>query len=188
VCSSDLVIGEGDGRIFPKRSSARPGESLYASGPLGLARAGLMCLEKGWSGYPGLVNRFKRPSARFDAALILKEHGVEAVMDISDGLAGDAGHMARESDITVELNIEKNTIDPELLEFCRASDNKAENMVLSGGEDYELLFSCEPSVFSKISKHLPEAFKVGTCHPFSGDRIRGVPPECRSYVHGSAKG
>jgi len=87
--SLDLfAIGEGRSDLFPTRSAARPGDGLYVTGPLGLARAGLDALIRKDDSARALINRFKMPQARFDAARVLAEHQVACVMDISDGLAG----------------------------------------------------------------------------------------------------
>ncbi len=183
--SLDLfALGEGDPVIFPMRSGAVPGQGMYVTGPLGLARGGLMCLQRGEPGFPDLVERFKKPSARFDAAGVLKQNGVACVMDVSDGLSGDAGHVARASNLTVRLHIGHDHVHPSLEKFCRVSGENAQAMMMSGGEDYELLFTCNPQMFEKIKADLPQAFRVGTCLSYTGRNLEGVPESCRSYVHG----
>jgi len=187
--SLDLfAVGEGETCLFPMRSKALAGEGLYATGPLGLARAGLMCLEQDCMDFPDLVAHFKKPLARFDAAKVLSGYNVACVMDLSDGLAGDAGHMALASDITIRFHIEQDHVPPSLETFCRRFNSSPQEMMISGGEDYELLFSCAPDVFEKIRKHLPQAFRVGSCLPFTGVRLEGVPATCRSFVHGDNEG
>ena len=187
--SLDLfALGEGDASLFPMRSKALAGEGLYTTGPLGLARAGLMCLEQNCRDYPDLVGHFKKPVARFDAAKVLCDFNVACVMDLSDGLAGDAGHMALASDITLRVHIENEHIYSSLEKFCSTFDLSPAEMMISGGEDYELLFSCAPDLFEKIRKHLPQAFRVGSCLPFTGVRLEGVPATCRSFVHGNNQG
>jgi thiamin-phosphate kinase len=166
--SLDLfAVGIGRDDIFPKRSNARPGYGLYSTGPLGLARAGLESMTKNDPGFHDLVLKFKFPEARFDAAHILAEAGVDCVMDISDGLAGDAGHIAKASGITVELDLMSCPFDPSLVSFCRKYGKKPEEMVTAGGEDYELLFACRPDVYKSISKKLKGSFQVGRCLPFA---------------------
>lgn len=189
VLSLDLfVLGEAETGLFPRRSSARPGEGLYVTGPIGLARAGLLCLQNGCTDFPDLTARFKKPSARFDAAAILCGHDVACVMDISDGLAGDAGHLARSSDLTLRLHIEKESIPPSLELFCSRFGYDPLEIMMSGGEDYELLFTCPPDVFDNIRLSLPCAFRVGACVAHTGSSLEGVPETCRSFVHGSGQG
>jgi len=183
--SLDLfAIGKGRDDIFPTRSAALPGQGLYCTGPLGLARAGLDCLVKQDPAFQGLISRFKSPTARFDAAEILAENQVMCVIDISDGLAGDTGHIAEASGLFIEFDLKADNFDPELISFCEKYKQVPEEVVLTGGEDYELLFACPPDTFEKINKNLPEAFQVGRCLPFNGDYLVGFPPHVSSFQHG----
>ena len=187
--SLDLfVVGEGECDLFPRRSNALAGEGLYVTGPLGLARAGLLCLEKGCDEFPDLIHSFKKPAARFDAAAVLLENRIACVMDISDGLSGDAGHIAEASGISISFDMAKEHVDPSLDRCCERFGLSAEEMILAGGEDYELLFTCRPDVFETMKKHLPRAFRVGTCLPFTGARLINPPKTCRSFIHGTQKG
>lgn len=183
--SLDLfAIGDGRKEIFPKRSSARAGFDLYVTGPLGLARAGLEALRANDGDFPELIERYKHPRARFDAADILAAHGVTCVMDISDGLAGDAQHIAEASDLTIELDV-STLIYPEALKvFCRKYDQSPDDLSLAGGEDYELLFACPPEVFSDIKASLPEAARVGRCLPHRDRILIAKDTGLSSYRHG----
>jgi len=184
--SIDLfAVGEGRDDLFPTRSAAKPGDGLYCTGPLGLSRAGLSCLKKKDAGFPALISKFISPSARFDAAKVLAENGVACVMDVSDGLAGDADHIARASGITIEFALKLEDDDGQMVSFCKKYALNPETMILAGGEDYELLFSCRPEVYAEISKALPEAVQVGTCHPFEGAHLRNLPAGVSSFQHGN---
>jgi thiamin-phosphate kinase len=182
--SLDLfAVGSGRSGIFPKRSNARPGYGLYCTGPLGLARAGLECLIENETDFKDLVSKFKFPTARFDSAQILAEAGIDCVMDISDGLSGDAGHIAKASGITIELDLLSCPFSPSLVAYCRKYGKKPEEMVLAGGEDYELLFACRPAVYKTISKKLKSSFMIGRCVPFAEKHIIS-PLEIDSFQHG----
>jgi len=186
--SIDLfAVGEGHPDIFPLRSNARSGDGLYVTGPLGLAGAGLQCLKNNETGYLELIEKFKHPKARFDAAKILSEHNVICVMDISDGLAGDAGHIAAASNVSIKFDPSGFKIDPVLAEFCNKYSLNPEKMMFSGGEDYELMFACQPKIFEQIKIMLPEAFQVGECRKFSGTSLRNVPAGVVSFQHGKDK-
>jgi len=186
VFSLDLfAIGEAHDEIFPVRSGAKPGQGLFATGMLGLARAGLESLIKKDSGFEPLVDKFKSPVARFDAAHILAKNGVKAVIDISDGLAGDALHIAKASNIYIELDLSAVEFDDLLLSFCKKYNLDPKEIFISGGEDYELLFTCTDETFAKIKKVLPSALMVGRCFPFAGMHLGNLPPGVSSFQHGS---
>ena len=183
--SLDLfAVGRGHAALFPARSSALPGYGLYCTGPLGLARAGLESLIRNDPLFKSLIAKFKFPSARFDAARVLADHNVKCVIDISDGLAGDTGHIAKASGLSIELDLSDCVLDPALIAFCRKYHLKPEEMVLSGGEDYELLFACPPETFEHIKNALPEAYPVGRCLEFQGMHLINLPAGIRSFQHG----
>jgi thiamine-monophosphate kinase len=183
--SIDLfAVGEGREDLFPTRSAAKPGEGLYTTGPLGLSRAGLLCLMSKETGFDRLIEKFKTPRARFDAAEILFKHQVECVMDVSDGLAGDAGHIAEASQITIEFDLDPNTFDPDLVSLCRQYGRTPEEMIMGGGEDYELLFTCRPEIFQKVKSELPGSLKVGRCAPFKNSHLSNLPKGISSFQHG----
>ena len=183
--SLDLfAIGRGRHDIFPMRSNARPEQGLYCTGALGLARAGLGCLREKDDNFQTLIAKFKAPSARFDAAQILAENQVNCVIDISDGLVGDAKQIAEASNISVALDLSACPIDPQLVSFCNKYGKNPRDMALLGGEDYELLFSCSPSTFNNIKKDLPEAFQVGRCCAYQGVHLTNIPLTISSFQHG----
>lgn len=186
--SLDLfAIGRGRDDIFPTRSTALPKYGLYCTGPLGLARAGFDCLLKKDANFQELIAKFKMPTARFDAAQILAENRVNCVIDISDGLAGDAKHIAEASNISIEFDLKFRDLDPMLISFCKKYNKIPEEIVLAGGEDYELLFACASDSFEKIKKDLPDAFQVGRCHVFQGMHLINMPLKISSYQHGKRK-
>ena len=181
-----FAVGEGRRALFPRRSAARPGDGLYATGPLGLARCGLWALEHGDQRFPDLVQRFLAPRARFDAAERLADQGVRCVMDISDGLAGDARHIAEASHLTIVLEPSEIARHAELQAFCQANRLSPEEMVLAGGEDYELLFTCPEAQFETLRPLLPRACRVGRCKAFDGVFMHNLPEHILSYQHGQA--
>ena len=186
--SIDLfAVGEGIPNLFPLRSAACPGDGLYVTGPIGMARAGLDCLMQNETQFPELIQKFTTPIARFDAARILAARGVQCVMDISDGLSGDARHIAEASEISIEFDPAGFHIDPALLAYCGKHGLDPRLLMLSGGEDYELLFACKPEIFEQIQKPLPEAFCVGRCLSYAGKPIINLPEGIRSFQHGEKK-
>lgn len=179
-----FAIGLGRDDIFPKRSAALPGYGLYCTGPLGLAGAGLNSLVRKDDRFKELIAKFKFPRARFDAAGILAENGVPCVIDVSDGLAGDAKHIAVASEISIELDLKASKFHPALVSFCEKYHLKPEEMILAGGEDYELLFACPEDMFKKVKKDLPEAYTIGRCLEFQEIHVVNLPENISSFQHG----
>ena len=183
--SLDLfAVGRGHETVFPSRSNALPGYGLYCTGPLGLARAGLDCLVRNDMTFKNLISGFKAPAAKFDAAQVLATNKVNCVIDISDGLAGDARHIAEASGIAIEFDLTSCPLDPNLIAFCQKYLLNVEEVVLAGGEDYELLFACLPETFEKVQNDLPDAYQVGRCLPFKGEYLVNLPAGIESFQHG----
>jgi thiamine-monophosphate kinase len=183
--SLDLfAVGQGREGLSPLRSAAKAGFGLYCTGPLGMARAGLAALINNDSRYPGLIDRFKYPRARFDAADVLAAHEICCVMDISDGLAGDAAHIAKAANVSIRLDISQTHLNRELITYSKDHGLSAMAMAMAGGEDYELLFACPADVFDSILKELPHAYPVGECLPFTGEHLINPPIKMASFQHG----
>lgn len=184
--SLDLfVVGECWGDAYPCRANAQKGDGLYVTGPIGLSRAGLEALRRRDPKWRRPIEHFKKPRARFDYARVLWENGVSCVIDLSDGLAGDAGHIAKASGVAVELNVTTESLDRDLVSFCRQYGYDAASFAASGGEEYELLFTCRPDVFKRFAKELPQAHAVGKCAPFSGSLLLNAPSGAKSFEHGN---
>jgi thiamine-monophosphate kinase len=179
-----FAVGQGREDYFPTRSAAKPGLGLYVTGPLGLARGGLEALRRKDSDFPELIRRFKAPVARFDASAVLAANGVRCVMDISDGLAGDARHIAKASNLSIDIDLGESNPNEELTMFCQRYALDPKTTALAGGEDYELLFACNPETFARITKMLPEAFQVGHCIDYQGQHLVGNAAGISSFRHG----
>jgi thiamine-monophosphate kinase len=117
------------------RDGARPGDLVVVSGPLGGAAAALAALESGGRPDPGLARAFLYPEPRLAAGRALAAAGARAMIDISDGVATDAGHVGRSSGVRLEIDLEA---------LPRAAGATVEQAA-AGGEDFELL-ACLPAV------------------------------------------
>ncbi len=177
-------IGEAMTGFYPSRSNVKPGDELYCTGCLGLARAGLLALREGRNDCEQAVLAFKFPRARFDAAKVLADCGVMSVTDISDGLAGDAGHLAAASGVTVCFDVDNSAYCSHLLDFCEKTGSSPDELFFSGGEDYELLFACPPETAELVKKSLP-VYRLGKCVPYDGVYLRNTPPGAASFQHGA---
>ncbi|MGM0417950.1 MAG: thiamine-phosphate kinase [Thermodesulfobacteriota bacterium] len=184
--SIDLfAIGNGK-HIFPQRSKAKPDQLICSTGYLGISKAGLEILENNIKGYDFLVDAFKKPEPKFYEADILRKNDIECVTDISDGLYGDVLHIAKSSELTAELDPETMKVHPELEKYCREFDKNPYDYIISGGEDYELLFTCSVSQYEKIRKKIKNSFIAGRFIKFSKDFIKSDITG-RSYNHGQNK-
>jgi thiamine-monophosphate kinase len=126
------------GRALVRRGG-RAGDRLYVSGTLGDARLGLELLSTGARGRAR--SRQLRPTPRIALGLLARRFG-SAAIDISDGLAQDAGHLARASRVRAVLDLKALPVSAELERYA----GEASRMwAASGGEDYELLLAVPPS-------------------------------------------
>lgn len=127
------VIPEGRGAVL--RSGARVGDYLFVTGPLGASAAGLALLRSRAAGAGGgaagerLVRSHRRPLARVAEGLAAAAGGARAMIDVSDGLAGDLAHLAGASSVGFELD------------HVPVAEGASEVEALGGGEDYELVFA-----------------------------------------------
>ena len=121
------------------RSEARPGDVLWVTGTLGGARAALHAWESGSEPAQGARERFAHPVPRIAEGRWLAAHGAHAMLDVSDGLGGDAGHLAAASEVRVEIDLEQIPVHPDAVACALARGDAVQAFAARGGEDYELL-------------------------------------------------
>ena len=136
VVISVTALGELTGPDPVLRSGAEPGDVVAVAGRLGWAAAGLSILSRGFRTPRALVDAHRRPEPPYEAAAAAAAGGATAMIDVSDGLVADLGHIARASEVAIE-------VDPSLLAIAEpvASAAAAFNAdplvwVLTGGEDH----------------------------------------------------
>jgi thiamine-monophosphate kinase len=121
------------------RSEGRPGDTLWVTGTLGGARAALHAWERGEPPAPGARERFAHPVPRIAEGRWLAAHSAHAMLDLSDGLGGDAAHLAAASEVRIEIDLEQIPVHPDAVTSALARGEAIQAFAARGGEDYELL-------------------------------------------------
>jgi thiamine-monophosphate kinase len=126
------------------RGGAEPGDRLWVSGTLGGARAALEAWRRGDVPAPGARARFSHPEPRIAAGRWLARHGARAMIDLSDGLGGDAGHLAAASEVALEIDLATVPLAPEVPAEAERLGVTPQQFAAEGGEDFELLVALPP--------------------------------------------
>ncbi|WP_374166132.1 thiamine-phosphate kinase [Arcticibacter sp. MXS-1] len=168
-------IGYADEQDICYRNTAAEGDLICVSGDLGGAYVGLQLLERekkiflenpkiqpDLEGKDYIVERQLKPEARRDIVLQLKEMGVKptSMIDISDGLSSELIHICTQSDKGCNLYEDKIPLDPMTYETAREFNLDPTVCALSGGEDYELLFTIKQDDYDKV-KNNPDITTIG---------------------------
>lgn len=162
---SVTAIGEVAPDKFVKRSTAQKGDLLCVSGDLGAAYVGLLFLEREKKIFiesPGVqpdlenesyvIGRLLKPEARKDIVEFFAQQEIQptAMMDISDGLSSEILHICKESNLGCVLYEEKLPIHEDMKKAAFKFEIDPTACALSGGEDYELLFTISQSEYDKL--------------------------------------
>jgi len=145
---------------FVTRAGARPGDVLVVTGELGGAAAGLLLIERPSAAdldaqaAEALRARQLDPTPRLAAGKALAEAGATAMIDVSDGLAGDAGHVASASGAHLVIDADALPIAPGVEALATATGRDALELAASGGEDYELLAALPPGALAAAREAL----------------------------------
>ncbi|HEU5261518.1 MAG TPA: thiamine-phosphate kinase [Gemmatimonadales bacterium] len=150
-----------------RRSGARAGDGVWVTGTLGGAALALAALRERRPISPRLFGRYARPSPRVEAGRWLARHGATAMIDISDGLAADAGHLAAASRTRIEIELERIPCWPGV----------APGVAAASGEEFELLVVLPPRFGAAGARAFHRATglaltRIGTCTAGRGLRMR----------------
>ena len=162
---SVTAVGEADEADIVYRSGAKPNDLLVVSGDLGGAYCGLQVLERekevfkvnpnnqpDLSPYTYIVERQLKPEARKDIKGLLQQLEIlpTSMIDISDGLSSEILHLCSKSAVGCNVYENKIPLDPTVISACEEFKIDSTLVALSGGEDYELLFTIDQKDFPKI--------------------------------------
>ena len=140
---SITLLGSVAGPNLCLRSHARPGDVLAVTGTLGASSAGLRLMQNGLPVSAYLQAKHLTPHSRLDASRQLAPL-VNAMIDVSDGLASEVNHICRQSQVGARVTARDIPLHPEVIEAARVLGVPPEDFALNGGEDFELLFSIAP--------------------------------------------
>ena len=196
-CSVDLIGGDTTSGsltltvqamgLVPKgqallRSSALPGDFIYLTGSLGDAGLGLKIIQGYHCANPGMaLQRFHQPDPQIETGMALT--GIaNACIDLSDGLAGDLGHILEQSKLGACLDWDALPLSDAVLAYI--NDTGDWSMPLTAGDDYELCFTVSPEKAARLTVNCS---KIGVIEPRPGLRLQksGIvqPLTSKGYEH-----
>jgi thiamine-monophosphate kinase len=121
------------------RSGARPGDLLALAGRLGWAAAGLAVLSRGFRSPVSMVGAYREPQPPLSAGPLAADLGATSMIDISDGLVADVGHLAAASGVAIDIRSTALDLNPRLVEVAAALGKDPLAWVLTGGDDHALV-------------------------------------------------
>ncbi|QHI37966.1 Thiamine-monophosphate kinase [Kordia antarctica] len=162
---SVTAIGEIEEENITYRNGAKDNDLLVVTGDVGGAFLGLKVLQREKSVfevnpnnqpdldmYSYIIERQLKPEARKDISKLLHDLDVKptSMIDISDGLSSEIMHLCKQSEVGCNLYEDKIPLDPQVISTCEEFKLDSTMVALSGGEDYELLFTVSQEDFPKI--------------------------------------
>jgi thiamine-monophosphate kinase len=157
------ALGDLQGRAPVVRGGARPGDVIALAGRLGYAAAGYTVLSRGFRTPRLLVDAYRRPIVHYAAGPAAAVAGATSMIDISDGLLGDLGHVAKASGVRLDVHRESFEVPGQMRDAAMALGCDVMHWILAGGDDHALAATFPPNA------SLPEGWHpIGRVHPTSG--------------------
>lgn len=165
---SVTALGDLRGNAPVTRSGARPGDVVAVCGRLGWAAAGLAVLGRGFRSPATVVNAQRAPEPPYAAGLVAARAGATAMIDISDGLLADLGHVAKASGVGLDVYASAIPVHERVLDVAAALGADPVRWALTGGEDYALA-----ATFPSARSVPPDWSVIGGVLPGSGVLVDG---------------
>ena len=143
ITVSVSVIGVLDGHPAVLRSGAGPNQVVALAGRTGWAAAGLVVLGRGFGSPRAVVDAYRSPQVPYGAGAAAAGAGATAMIDVSDGLVADLGHVARASGVIIDLELAAFAVPEALQTVSAATGTDPYSLILTGGEDHALA-ACFP--------------------------------------------
>jgi thiamine-monophosphate kinase len=164
------AIGTAKPRTVLTRAGARPGDLLFVTGTLGAATAGLQMLRADPASTGVCVDRYQAPDARTRAGILLgRNRAASACVDLSDGIADGVARIAEASGVGMSIDAAALPIEPEARAWFTARGQDAVQAAITGGDDYELLFTVRPRQLGRlkaVQRHGGVSLtRIGVCTP-----------------------
>ncbi len=140
------ALGDLRGADPVTRSGARPGDQVALAGRLGWAAAGYTVLSRGFRSPRALVDAHRRPVVPYRCGPAAARQGATAMIDISDGLVGDLGHLVTASGVSINLRQSAFVVPPQMTDAATALGVNPYQWVFGGGDDHALVATFPPDV------------------------------------------
>ena len=189
ITIDSIVIGEAVGGRYLTRGGAKPGDLLVVTGFPGKSAAGLHAQENGHAA-PKLLHAHHKPTPRIaEGQWLAKCEAVHAMLDVSDGLVQDAGHLTEKSGVGLDIDRASLPIGKDLEDYCAAHKLDVSEFAMAGGEAYELLFALDPKALPNVSDDFGKEFALGLTvvgrftDAHEEVRVDGKTPRSRGFDH-----
>lgn len=156
---SITAIGVADKKNLRYRSTAKINDIICVAGELGCAHVGFLACEQALMGFEPFQAAFLRPKAKLaEGQWLAQQQPVTSMMDLSDSLYVDLNRLCNSSEIGAELNLDQLKPEKEFTIACEKLGIEPVQAMLSGGEDYGLLFTTEKAAYNLLSQKFYQKF------------------------------
>ena len=180
---SITLLGQVTSANLCLRSHARPGDYLCVTGHLGGAAAGLALLRAGINPPPLLRDKHLASECRLDVSALIAQLA-HAMIDISDGLAAEVNHICEQSGTGAEIMAARIPVHPLVRDAARRTGSQPLALALTGGEDFELLFSITPEKKKQLDAEGIKTTRVGNVLDAASGRFLVHPDGSREPLTG----